>query len=234
MEQTTKAQGDFQRTGDSVANQQRKLAAETENASASLGTSLLPAMQAIQTVIGGTIGVLARLGPGFTILVGLVAALAAGIVVLNAAMTIYAARAVIVAVATKLWAAAQFLLSAALWASPITWIIAGVIALGVAIVLCIKYWDQIKAAAVVALEAIKAAALVVWNWLKANWPLLVGILTGPIGLAVVLIIRYWDQIKAAVGAAFNWIRGVWSAVTGALSSAMSAAAGAIRGAWDRI
>ena len=57
MEQTTKAQGDFARTSDSVANQQRTLTAETENTTAAFGQALLPAMQALQTVIGGLIGV---------------------------------------------------------------------------------------------------------------------------------------------------------------------------------
>lgn len=42
LEQTGKAQGDFARTSDSLANQQRILAAQTENLKASLGTSGAP------------------------------------------------------------------------------------------------------------------------------------------------------------------------------------------------
>ena len=38
-----------------------------------------------------------------------------------------------------------------------------------------------------ALNAVKGAAVFVWNWLKQNWPLLLGILTGPFGIAVVAI-----------------------------------------------
>lgn len=42
FKQTSAAQGDFARTGDDLANMQRKLAAEFENAKAILGQSLLP------------------------------------------------------------------------------------------------------------------------------------------------------------------------------------------------
>lgn len=55
-----------------------------------------------------------------------------------------------------------------------------------------------------------------WRWIKANWPLLLGILTGPIGLAVVAITRYWSEIKAGAKRAFDWIaskvQAVWEAI----------------------
>lgn len=44
-EQTTLAQGDFARTSDGVANQQRILAAQFDNLKASIGTKLLPVVQ---------------------------------------------------------------------------------------------------------------------------------------------------------------------------------------------
>lgn len=47
MEQTAKAQGDFARTSDSLANKQREAAALAENASAALGEGLLPAQLAL-------------------------------------------------------------------------------------------------------------------------------------------------------------------------------------------
>ncbi|MGW3648318.1 phage tail protein [Streptomyces sp. NPDC000878] len=50
------------------------------------------------------------------------------------------------------------------------------------------------------------------NWLKANWPLLVAILTGPVGIAVLAIVRNWDRIKEAVGAVRDWIVEKWNSV----------------------
>lgn len=56
------------------------------------------------------------------------------------------------------------------------------------------------------------AAKSVVNWLKANWPLLVAILTGPVGIAVLAIVRNWDKIKEAVGAVRDWIVDKWNSV----------------------
>jgi hypothetical protein len=47
FKQTSDAQGDFARTSDGVANQQRILAAEFENVKAKLGTALIPAFSAV-------------------------------------------------------------------------------------------------------------------------------------------------------------------------------------------
>lgn len=51
-EQSSAAQGDFARTADGVANSQRIAAAETENASASMGQSLLPVYERAVQMVG--------------------------------------------------------------------------------------------------------------------------------------------------------------------------------------
>ena len=43
------------------------------------------------------------------------------------------------------------------------------------------------------------------DWIKKNWPLLVAILTGPIGLAIYVIKRYWADLKTATQSALRWI-----------------------------
>ena len=55
LKQTGDAQGDFARTSDGVANQQRILAAEFENVKAALGTALLPAFGAVLSFITGKV-----------------------------------------------------------------------------------------------------------------------------------------------------------------------------------
>jgi hypothetical protein len=54
-------------------------------------------------------------------------------------------------------------------------------------------------------NAVWTAIKFVWNWIKGNWPLLLAILTGPIGIAVLAIVKYWDKIKAGVSAVKDWI-----------------------------
>lgn len=112
-------------------------------------------------------------------------------------------------------------------------------------------------------EAITKVISVLWNWLKDNWPLLLGILLGPIGIAVVMIIKHWDTIKDAFKAAWEFIKRVWSAVSGwfkniwdsikktfstvsswfgnmfrnawnAIKSAFSSVGGFFQGLWNRI
>src|SRR5262245_12544368 len=68
-----------------------------------------------------------------------------------------------------------------------------------------RNWDKI-------MRALKAGAQAVFSWLKSNWPLLLGILTGPLGLAVVLVIRNWDKIKQATTQAWNAIKGAVGSV----------------------
>jgi len=69
---------------------------------------------------------------------------------------------------------------------PIALVIAAVIGL---VVVVVKNWDKIK-------RAIVAAATATLNFLRRNWPLILAILTGPIGLAVLAIVRNWDRITA--------------------------------------
>jgi phage-related protein len=105
----------------------------------------------------------------------------------------------------------------------------------IAVLAIVKHWREIKDAAlasfkaikdaalaardfvVASFNAIKAAALAVFNWVKSNWPLLVGALAGPIGVAVALIVTHFDTVKRVVGtvktaligglgSAFDWIR----------------------------
>lgn len=82
MEQTGVAQGDFGKTSEGLANQQRILAAEIENQKAALGQALLPAMLEVIKVIRPVVAaVLPALGAALTaigpVLAGLVSGLAA-------------------------------------------------------------------------------------------------------------------------------------------------------------
>jgi hypothetical protein len=90
-------------------------------------------------------------------------------------------------------------------------------------------WDKTK----VVFGALVTAAKAVWNWLKRNWPLLLGIITGPFGLAIVLVIRYWDQIKAAFGAAWDWITRKTGEAWNWITTKFQQATAFVKGVWDR-
>lgn len=123
-------------------------------------------------------------------------------------------------------------MAAALW--PVLLVIAAIAALVVVAVLIAKHWQTIKDAAAAAWSWILGAIQAVWNWIKTNWPLLLAILTGPIGIAVALIIRNWDAIKSALVAVWNWIKSAWSMLTDILSAPFRAAWSVISGVIDSI
>jgi TP901 family phage tail tape measure protein len=83
-------------------------------------------------------------------------------------------------------AAAIPVLSAALAflaANPVVLVIAGLVALGVGFVIAYKKIGWFR-------DGVNA----VWSWIKGHWPLILGFLTGPVGLAVAYIVTHWEQV----------------------------------------
>jgi hypothetical protein len=111
-------------------------------------------------------------------------------------------------------------------ANPLGAIIIGLVLLGAGLVLLWKKSETFRRIVKGAFEGVKAAAEAVFNFVKDHWPLLLGILTGPIGLAVVLVVKHFDAIKGFVLGVFsaigNGIRAAWSWITGILRGAFGA------------
>lgn len=100
----------------------------------------------------------------------------------------------------SLLAAAKVALAWLIALGPIGIVIAAVAG---AAVLIIRYWDEISG------FVIRAARAVV-DFLARNWPLILAILTGPFGLAVLFVVRNWDTIRetfmGAVRAVIDFLR----------------------------
>lgn len=84
-------------------------------------------------------------------------------------------------------------------------------AIGAIAFLIIKNWETLKQWFATAWAFIKGVFLGFINWLKTNWPLVLAILTGIIGIAVYMIVKHWATIKAAFAAAMNFIKSVFAA-----------------------
>jgi hypothetical protein len=139
LEQTKTAQGDFARTSEGVANQQRISNAQMADAAAVMGQQLLPIQLKVtgavsslatafsglspelQTVVLAIGGVLLAAGP----VVGIIGTLVSVIGFLTSASTLNAIATTASSVATGIWTGAQWLLNAALTANPIGLIVAG-------------------------------------------------------------------------------------------------------------
>lgn len=110
------------------------------------------------------------------------------------------------AAGAKVWAAAQWIMNSALLASPITWIVVGIVALIAVIVLIAKRTDWFSKAWRASWSWIKSAASDTWNFLKK--------IPGWIGSAFSKVAGF---IMAPYKAAFNGIARAWNSTIGQLS-----------------
>ncbi|WP_010094455.1 phage tail protein [Ornithinibacillus scapharcae] len=117
--------------------------------------------------------------------------------------------------------------NAAIWASPMTWIVAGIVALIATIALLVANWDWVKAKAMEVWAVISAAWSMVWNktseifnniwnkiqevftkigdWIKTKW----NELTTTISTAIQDINEiFGDWIKGAVDIGKNFVQGI--------------------------
>lgn len=142
LAQTTKAQGDFGRTAQGAANQQRIQAAAAENLRAKLGSALLPAYIKLQQAGLAALAWMSKHTTAVKAIAVGVAVLAAAILIVNVAM---AASSAVTAIFTGVLAVARgaimaariamFLFNIALYANPVVFIVAGIIALVAVLVL---------------------------------------------------------------------------------------------------
>jgi len=130
-------------------------------------------------------------------------------------------------------AVAEAAVMAAAWIvafAPIALIIAAVVGL---VVIIIKNWDTIKAATVAVWgaisKAVSTAVSAVVNFVKSHWQLLLALIVGPVGLAVLAVAKHWDTIKAKTSAVWSAIKSATSTAWNAIKSFVSGVPGAIVG-----
>ncbi|CAD2261533.1 hypothetical protein PSEUDT2_04168 [Stutzerimonas stutzeri] len=184
------------------------------------GQALIPILTPLMERLTGIAGTMTRwagLFPNITRLIGIatlvVFGLAAGIgaitFVVALAKTAWLGLSAVWTIAT----AAAWLFNAALWANPITWVVVGLIALGVAIGAAIIYWDEITAAIMntAAFQWVSAQLTALSDWFasmggwsgmaKAAWDGILAIFYGAInGLIAMLNKIPGVEIDAQFGA----------------------------------
>jgi len=198
-----------------MTKNQRELEAAQKGLGVTVGTTLLPVMVGLFSALDSILQVAAPLLKNQTAMQVVIAVLALAFVAYQAA--------VIISTVATLGLNAAMLPQILLWGG----IVLAVIAVIAVIIILAKNWDKVSAVLKAAFAKIQAAAAAVWNWIKANWPLLLAILTGPIGIAVILIRRYWDQITGAARSAIGTIRTLWSSLAGFISGLVSSVGAAL-------
>jgi phage-related protein len=109
------------------------------------------------------------------------------------------------AAATGVMTGAQWALNAAMSANPIALVVIAVVALTAGIIIAYKKSETFRNIVTGAFSAVKNVATGAFNWIKNNWPLLLAIITGPFGLAVLAVVKKWDEITAGARAAKKFI-----------------------------
>ena len=164
---------------------------------------------------------------------------------------------------TKLWTAAQWLLNAAMSANPITLVVIAIAALVAAFVVLwnkseafrnfwIGLWDNVKAVASTAWEAITGFFSAAWDTIKAVWDVVLGyfqtlwagiqttfsvvseVLSGFFSAAWNAIKAIWDFVVGYYQGIWSGIKAVFSVVSSVLTSFFSAAWNGIKAVWNAV
>lgn len=149
--------------------------------------------------------------------------------------------------ATKVWSAVQAVFNAIMAANPIVLVVLAIAALIAIIVIAYMKVGWFRAGVQAAFGAVAAAAQWVWqkvvaafhwivnaisgvlSWLRRNWPLIIAILLGPIGIVGLLIIKNFSRIRDFVTGAWRGMLNVIRSVAGAIANFVSTWIGRIVG-----
>lgn len=136
---------------------------------------------------------------------------------------------------TTAMTAAQTGLNVAMTANPIGLIVAGLVLLVGGLILAYQKVGWFRAG----IDALWAGIKTGFGWVKKNWPLLLVILTGPLGLAALLIIKHWGAIRAGLAAGYGWMKSnvfnpLASLIRDKIPGAFRSGVKSIGSAWDKL
>jgi phage-related protein len=250
--------GDWKANADTAAGQAARLKIAWEDMGEKVGTALLPVLShlagiMVDDVLPAVSSVFGFLAKNKEIVIPLVAALGSLVAIVGTIVGV-----------TKAWEVVQETLNVTMDANPVVLIVGALIALAVGLVAAYKESETFRDIVNSAFGAVKGVVVGVADfitkdvpgafsaaknavegvinsivkWLEKNWPLVVGILTGPIGLAVAEIVHHWDDIEGAIKAVVNWIQKTavkgFEAALGDVEGAFTAIEDRVVGVWDSI
>jgi hypothetical protein len=188
---------------------------------APLADKLLPSLLKLADFVKNNTTLVVVLG-------GVVGGLAIAIVAVNAATTAWAAT-------TKAFAAIQAAFNAIMLANPIFLIGAAIVAVIAILVLLQKefgIFDGVIRVVGAAFGAVWGAIKGVFDWVKNNWPLILAVITGPFGLAILAIVKFKDDIMNVFSLIYSAIKATMGFVADVISAPFKAAFRAVAGLWN--
>lgn len=134
--------------------------------------------------------------------------------------------------ATKAQTVAQRALNLVMRMNPIGLIITGIMLLVGALILAYKKSETFRRIVNSAFHAVQAGASFAFGWVKDHWPLLLAILTGPFGLAVLVIVKKRDAILGFFRGMPGKMKGLMGGVADIITAPYRVAFGAIKDLWN--
>lgn len=227
--QTAAAQGQFARESDTASGAQARSNAEMENATATLGTALLPYMAQFAGLLS-TVAQWVEKNTGLVQILAIVLGIAAGaILAINVAMGIFNAimaanPVVLVVVAMVALAVAFFVLykkSAAfrkIVDAVFKFAKQQVQTFWAALQMLGRFFVRVGSIAAAAFHTIMSAAKAVWSWISRTWHKITELLGAPIKAAVGIVRTAMHQISSFFSTAFSAIGRFISPITSAMET----------------
>lgn len=134
----------------------------------------------------------------------------------------------------KMAAAAQWLFNTALFGCPVIWIVAGIMAIIAAVVLLVKYWDEVAAWFKKLWDAIVGIFKAAWEAIKKVWSTVTGWFSNLWGRIKAGAGKAWDGIKNTISKAREGVQKAWGSVKGWFSNLWGNVKSGISNAWGGI
>jgi phage-related protein len=245
-------------TAEATAGAGAKMSVAWEEMKVKLGTGLLPIVGQIKTMFAGLFDFIGSNAGWLVPIIVAITAFATALFVIAKAVQMFQIVIEGVKLAIAGFRLVWLALNSSFLASPIGLIIVAIVALVAVIVIIatkttwfqtiwatltrfmsvawnatvgaiVSAWNSAYSFIASIFRAIQSVASTVWGWIRSNWPLLLGILTGPFGLAVAMVIRYWQPISGFFSGLIHSIGGIVSGVVGAITSPFITAFGIVKG-----
>lgn len=251
-----KYMGAAAKAAETTAGKQKILSTQFGELQEKIGAKLLPAMVKLADIGLKVVDWVSNNTTVVGTLVGVIGGLLAVTWATTKAIAVWTALTKIAAAAQIVFTNVQWAFNAAMAANPIGLVVLAVIALVAVLVIAYKKSETFrkivdaafgavadtaktvfgffKKVAVAAFDAVSNAVKKVVGFIKSHWKTILAILTGPIGIAVALIIKYWDKIKAGAAAVRDFVAARFAAVKEAIVNAFVKARERADVVWEAI
>ncbi len=135
---------------------------------------------------------------------------------------------------SKIAAAGQWVFNTSLYGCPVVWIVAGIMAIIAAVVLLVKYWDEVAAWFKKLWDAIVGIFKAAWEAIKKVWSTVTGWFSNLWGRIKAGAGKAWDGIKNTISKAREGVQKAWGSVKGWFSNLWGNVKSGISNAWGGI